>query len=65
MKLKEAGLVNAAKVDRQHLNYMQVNQGAPFKYIDTDSDILEAFASNPLAYAQVSQYLGNWGPSQS
>ena len=48
--------MNAAKVDREHLNYMQINQGDPFKLIDTEADILEAFAPNPLAYAQVSRY---------
>ena len=55
--LKTAGLINSYRVDRAHLNMVQLHQDSSYTMVEDDATLLEMFAPDPIGYARVAQYI--------
>ena len=55
--LKSADLINSYRVDRAHLNMMQLHQDTSYTMVWDEETLLEMFSPDPIAYARVAQYL--------
>ena len=55
--LKQSDLINGYRVDRNHMNMVQMHQASHFVLVEDEAALLELFHPNIIAYTRVSEYL--------